>query len=302
MLSRLRTPLLCLARSITTCPVYIAPKAPSLSQLQEKALLQFPWFNSEQVQPYYKDKPMPPLPEKGIWTDFVKESNVYTAPGVLDSEKGLLINRECIEDFNVLYRELHQWVSIPDYEGIDYLCEKRFAKYLKKAVRKIHLAGLALDMERLTVRQPRMDILEFNVYKGLSLDRDLNGSKDNYIIGKDSVYGLTQRCTVYKAKDVSLREGIGMIEGNHKPYLIQAKMLIQSHMRLFAYTKNEMQWKTPNSPLGDEMTANIVQFEINVKGSEFLKFFPTKGKSPLMREWRITDLNNAMGGNPLLKE
>ena len=73
-------------------------------------------------------------------------------------------------------------------------------------------------------------------------------------------------------------------------------------MRLFAYTKNEMQWKTPNSPLGDEMTANIVQFEVNVKGSEFLKFFPTKGKSPLTREWRITDLNNAMGGNPLLKE
>jgi len=289
-----------LSRSICTCPVYISPKAPPLKQSQENAILSFPWFNPEQLKQYYKPEELPTIPEKGKWTDFVSKSNVTLAPGILKFAKKFLVNRESIEDFNILYREFHQWVALPDYEGLDHLCDKRLAKHLKKVIKNIHIAGLALDLERLTVRQPKMEILDFKIYKGLYVDRDKNGNMSDYIVGKGSVYGLWPKCIVYKRRNQTLNDDMEIIEETHKPYLIHVKVLIHSHMRLFGYTKNEFQLTSVNTELGDDMTPNIVQFEINVKGIEFYKILPTEGKAPLTRQWKMTDFNNALEGNPLL--
>lgn len=300
MLSRLNGSLSRLTRSICTCPVYISPRAPPLRQSQENAILKFPWFNPDHLKPYYKSGELPVIPEKRNWKDFVAKSKVVCAPGVPSFAKIFLTNRECIEDFNTLYREFHQWVAIPDYEGLDHLCEKRLAAHLKKVVRDIHIAGLALDLERLTVRQPKMEILSFHIYKGLCVDRDRNGSRGSYDVGKESVYGIWPKCTFYKKRNQQLTDGLEVIEETHKPYLVQVRVLIHSHMRLFGYTKNERQLGSTVTDAETDMTPNIVQFEVNVKGTEFYKILPTAGKPPLTREWKMTDINNALNGNPLL--
>lgn len=54
-------------------------------------------------------------------------------------------------ELNVLYRELHQWCAIPDYEGIRSLCEPQLAHKLSETLRRIHFHGLDVELEELTV-------------------------------------------------------------------------------------------------------------------------------------------------------
>ena len=54
-------------------------------------------------------------------------------------------------ELNWLYRELHQWCALPDYEGIAALCEPRLAERLSTILRRIHFHGLDVEMEDLRV-------------------------------------------------------------------------------------------------------------------------------------------------------
>jgi len=280
-----------LTRSQYSCPILLRPNAKSLEPAQEATLQKFPW-------PNYKLLLANSKPEQRVWTDFVKETDVVIkGKNVSNFALTFLRNRGCINDFNVLYREFHQWCSVPDFEGIEHACEKNFAKHMKSVIRDIHLAGLALDMERLTVVQPKMEILDFQIFKGIHVDRSQNGSINDYTIHKDGVYGLWPKCTSYLKKHTRLIDGLKVIEENHKPYLVRVKLIIHSHMRMYGYTKSEEQYSARSSPIGTDMVPNLVQFECNMKGVEFFKAFPIEGREPLLRDWKITDWNDAMKGN-----
>ena len=56
-----------------------------------------------------------------------------------------------VVDFNVLFRQFHQYCSVPDEEGINKICEKRLAQTVNQSVKRIHFHGLDVEMANLTV-------------------------------------------------------------------------------------------------------------------------------------------------------
>jgi hypothetical protein len=50
-----------------------------------------------------------------------------------------------------LYRELHQNCAIPDYKGLEVMCEPRLAARLRKSLENIHFHGMDMEMANLRV-------------------------------------------------------------------------------------------------------------------------------------------------------
>ncbi len=63
-------------------------------------------------------------------------------------------------DFNNLFREFHQYCSIPDEVGIRKICEPRLAEAVNQSVKRIHFHGLDVEMANLTVEQPSIKVLK----------------------------------------------------------------------------------------------------------------------------------------------
>jgi len=49
----------------------------------------------------------------------------------------------------------------------------------------------------------------------------------------------------------------------------------------------------------DELVKNVVRFETNLRWSDLLKILPVQNKPSF--DWKITDFNNVLNENPLLK-
>lgn len=49
---------------------------------------------------------------------------------------------------------------------------------------------------------------------------------------------------------------------------------------------------------GEGPIRNIAQFEIKLKSLDMLKIMPVDNKPLRTREWRLTDYNGLMNGNP----
>ena len=60
-------------------------------------------------------------------------------------------NTRSIVDFNNLYREFHQACAIPDQQMLDRICEPRLAKAVGESLDRIHLHGLDVEMNNLTI-------------------------------------------------------------------------------------------------------------------------------------------------------
>lgn len=248
---------------------------------QIDAFENFPWF------------------KKSMLEEYKKRDRVVSKVGWY--MRNLLKNRECLDDFHILYREFHQWCAVPDFRGINVLCEKQFADHIKKSIRQIHLKGLQLEMTKIRAIQPKMIPLDFKIYKHLNVDRSKNGKESDYTIHKDRVLAFGPKCTVYRAKKQYLREALNVIEKDYKPYLLQVKVLIGGPMHLYTTFKSSkyLYDRVGEDETAPEFSENIVQFEINLKGNEFFRIIPVEMKPPLLRSWRITDINNALKGNSL---
>jgi hypothetical protein len=87
-----------------------------------------------------------------------------------------------IVDFNILFRQFHQYCSVPDYEGIEKICEPRLAKAVNQSVNRIHFHGLDVEMANLTVEQPSIKVLKVEINHGVKRDRTANGSAEDWSV------------------------------------------------------------------------------------------------------------------------
>ena len=93
-------------------------------------VLAFPWNFEEVVSKY--EQGYRPMSESSYWNRWIN-------------------NSRAVVDFNNLFREFHQAVAIPDYQGIQKVCEPRLANYVSESVQRIHFHGLDVEMANLTV-------------------------------------------------------------------------------------------------------------------------------------------------------
>ncbi len=79
-------------------------------------------------------------------------------------------------DFNILFRQFHQYCSVPDEVGIRKICEPKLAEAVNQAVQRIHFHGLDVEMANLTV-ESKIKVLKVEVHHGLNVDRSKNTAK-----------------------------------------------------------------------------------------------------------------------------
>jgi hypothetical protein len=72
-------------------------------------------------------------------------------------------------DFNNLFREFHQYCSVPDPVGISRICEGKLAEAVNQSVNRIHFHGLDVEMANLTVTQPNIKVLKVEIHHGLKV-------------------------------------------------------------------------------------------------------------------------------------
>ena len=93
-------------------------------------VLTFPWNFNEVIEAYEQD--FRPLPENSYWYRYCDASNSFF-------------------EFNKLFREFHQWCTIPDFEGLEIACEGKLAAYVQESIKRIQFHGLDIEMANLTV-------------------------------------------------------------------------------------------------------------------------------------------------------
>ena len=102
-----------------------------------------------------------------------------------------MVNSRAIVDFNNLFRDYHQSCAIPDYQGLERICEPRLASYVSDCLKRIHFHGLDVEMANLTVEQPSIQILKAEVKQGLDVNRDNNNRsiKDYNVSNNHNIFG-----------------------------------------------------------------------------------------------------------------
>jgi hypothetical protein len=95
------------------------------------------------------------LPSSSFWHKFVFNTNAQV-------------------EFNKLFREFHQYTALPDYKGINKICEGKLANYVSESVKRIHFHGLFVEMANLTVLQPKIKVLKAEISHGLNVERASN--------------------------------------------------------------------------------------------------------------------------------
>ena len=233
---------------------------------KHSCLLTFPWNFPETIQKYKSTH----AATLGAWDPWIQ-------------------NSRAVVDFNNLFREFHQYVALPDPKGIRKICERRLADEVNQAIRRISLECLSLEMANLTVTQPSIRTLKFELHHGLSVDRDSNGQASDYSISKSSFMGAP--CTYYTPKE-DRRELLDNLD-DLKPYVVAVTCVIESPMKL--YVQNQNYSKILFGSDDRELVTNVVRFESNIAWYDMLKVLPVNNKPTL--KWRITDFNDLMKSN-----
>jgi len=240
------------------------------SEQKHAYVLTFPWnFPGiiEQFENSYR-----PLPDSAFWSRFVE-------------------NSRSVVDFNNLFREFHQFCSIPDAEGIERICEGKLAATVNQSVERIHFHGLDIEMANLTVNQPSVKVLNVEIAHGLNVERNTNGSEDEYTVSQSSVLGAPTNYYVPKNDN---RHFLDFLEDDHRPYCVAVTALIESPMKMFVQNQNYS--KIIFGSDDNETVKNVVRFETNLRWSDLASILPTENKKSL--KWKITDFNNLMNENP----
>lgn len=235
-------------------------------------ILQFPWNLGEAAQAVE----FSPLADSNFWVKFMK-------------------NQGFLDDFNQMYREFHQYCAIPDYRGLEYLLEPNLFESVTRSIEEIRMNGLALEMANLVVNQPRIDILKVEIHENLKVDRRLNMGEEDYNISKSRTFGGADHY-LYKNKEGDTRHIMDAFEEHNKPYLLSVTTQVESPMKFFVYNQNRSGVLFGSND--NEMAQNLVKFEINISGWNMLRLLPVGNKPRLLRDWRITDINNVLNENP----
>lgn len=244
----------------------------TFSEQKHGYVLEFPWNFEPIIQDFERD--FAPLKEGDFWHRWI-------------------FNRECDRDFNELFRVFHQSCAIPDYEGINRVCEPRLAQEISQTVDNIQSRGLDIEMANLRVHQPKIEILKVEVHHGLSMDRSENKPEEAYEISDSTLFGAPLK--VYTNKNGDDRSVLDFLDSNYKPYLISVTTLIHSPMKLYIWNQNKT--KVLFGSDDSESVKNVVKFETNIRWNELFKLLPVANK-PLLRSWKITDYNNVLNENP----
>jgi len=235
-------------------------------------ILEFPWNFEGIIEDFEAE--FKPLGEDNFWHKWI-------------------FNRECDRDFNELFRVFHQSWAIPDYQGIDRVCEPRLANEIKTTVDNIQSRGVDIEMANLRVHQPKIEILKVEVHHGISANRAENKPLEAYNVEESTFFGAPLK--VYTNKNGDNRSVFDFFDLEYKPYLISVTALIHSPMKLYVWNQNKT--KVLFGSDDSEQVKNVVKFETNIRWTELYKLAPVPNK-PLLRTWKITDYNNVMNENP----
>ena len=240
------------------------------SEQKHAYVLTFPWNFPGIIEKFEAD--YRPLADSSYWARFVE-------------------NSRAVVDFNNLFREFHQFCSLPDAEGIEKICEGKLAAAVNQSVERIHFHGLDIEMANLTVNQPSIKVLKVEIQHGLQVERSANGSEDQYTVSQSSVLGAP---TNYYVPKNDQRSFLDFLEEDHKPYCVAVTALIESPMKM--YVQNQNYSKIIFGSDDSELVKNVVRFEANLKWSDLASVLPVDNKKSL--KWKITDFNNLMNENP----
>jgi hypothetical protein len=202
-------------------------------------------------------------------------------------------NSRATVDFNKLFRNFHQCCALPDVDGLKYYCEGKLATVVGSSVDRIHFHGLDIEMANLTVEQPSIKVLKVEINHGINFERDSNGSEDRYNVSTGSILGAPT--TYYTPKEeFDTRHWLDCFEDDHRPYNICVTTMIESPMKL--YVQNQNYSSILFGSKDEESVKNVVRFEANVRGIDLFNMLPIDNKKSL--DWKITDFNDIMNGNP----
>jgi hypothetical protein len=83
------------------------------SESKHGYVLTFPWNFEEVISQAHSQYNL--LPASSYWNRFMH-------------------NSRAIVDFNKLFREFHQYCAIPDYQGLNKICEPNLASYVSESL------------------------------------------------------------------------------------------------------------------------------------------------------------------------
>ena len=199
-------------------------------------------------------------------------------------------NRELMIDFNQRFREFTQAVAIPDIEWLEHICEPRLAEYLSVSIESIEGSGMDIEMANLTIKQPRIDLLNVELTHGLPLNRDERGPREAYNVTEGSFLGA--KCTTFSPKEGKRHSLIENIHQDYKPYVLSVTTLVQSPMKLYVLNQDKTKIIFGND--SKETTENIVKFEVALRLWDFHSILPVPNKPRLVEGVKIVDWNGVM--------
>ena len=99
---------------------------------------------------------------------------------------------------------------------LEKVCEPHFLEYMKQSLDQIHFNGLDVEMANLTVNQPKINVVNVELTKGIPLDRTARGSKDDWSASESSFLGA--KCTKYTHASGKSGNFLDNFFEDYKPY------------------------------------------------------------------------------------
>ena len=169
--------------------------------------------------------------------------------------------------------------------------ESRLQSYLENSIGQISYHGLDLEMANLTVKQPKIEILDVELTHGLPLDAKDRLPREEYDVTEDTFLGA--KCTTYSQKNGRKHGILDNLNTEYKPYVLTTTPLIQSPMKLFVWNQNRTAVLFGNQE--PDLASNIVKFSVALRLNDFKSVLPIPNKPRLIDDMIITDFNNVMG-------
>lgn len=101
---------------------------------------------------------------------------------------------------------------------------------MNQSIERIHFHGLDIEMANLTVEQPSIKLLKVEISHGLKVERDSNGTVEDWNVSNSTVLGAP---TKYFTPANDSRDIIDSITADHKPYNVALTCLIESPMKMY---------------------------------------------------------------------
>lgn len=153
-------------------------------------------------------------------------------------------------------------------------------------------------MTDIVLQQPVMQVLKVELYKGLEIERDKNLSKSQYnVIKAPGILGAPYTKCIPK-NDTS--SWLDIIDTDKQPYVFAVTALIESPMKMFVYNQNRSAILFGNKDTSQYETT-VMRFERKMRMGDFFHFLPVGGKPLNTQQWKITDVNGALDGNPFFE-